>query len=136
MFHIILFRLVLFIAVSIIIYSLVKYFTDPERKLEKARNQGDFFVLDEPDNIRKNLLLTYNRAIFEGEKFLGTAGGTFEVTSIMVWTDDIDELHGMNIRDFSFIEKELKLRYPKAEIQWRSPVKEWIKRLQQKNSSE
>lgn len=127
---VILFRLFLLIAVGIIIFSIVKYFLDPRRKLEAAYREGSFYLLDDSDNVRKNVLFTFRNAMFEGEKFLGSTDDSFEVTSIMVGTEDSDQLQGLNSTDFQFIEKELLLRYPKAEIEWRSPIKELLKRLE------
>ncbi|MGJ9382966.1 sigma-w pathway protein ysdB [Salipaludibacillus sp. CF4.18] len=126
---VILFRLFLLIAVGIIIFSITKYLLDPRRKLEAAYREGDFYLLDESGNVRKNVIFTFGNAMFEGEKFLGSTDDSFEVTSIMVGTEDSDQLHGLSTTDFHFIEKELTLRYPKATIEWRSPIKELLKRL-------
>ncbi|WP_416151454.1 sigma-w pathway protein ysdB [Salipaludibacillus sp. HK11] len=130
MITVILFRVFLLLAVGIILFSIAKYLLDPRRKLESAHQQGNFYLLDEPDNIRKNVVFTFRSAMFEGEKFLGASDDTFEVTSIMVWTEESDQLQGLSRRDFQFIEKELLLRYPKAEIEWRSPIHELLKRLE------
>lgn len=127
---VILFRVFLLIAVGIILFSVIKYLFDPRRKLEKAHREGHFYLLDDPDNVRKNVLFTYRKALFEGEKFLGAADDSLEVTSVIIRTEDMDALLGLNLRDFQFIEKELLLRYPKAEIEWRSPIKELLKRLE------
>ncbi|SDZ53852.1 hypothetical protein SAMN05421736_11661 [Evansella caseinilytica] len=124
-----LFRLFLLIAIGIIVYSIVKYFLDPRRKLEAACHQGGFYFLDDPDNVRKNLLFTYRGVMFEGEKFLGATDGSFEVTSIIVWTEDTDRLKGLSIKDFHFMEKEILLHYPKAEIEWKSPIRELLKQM-------
>ncbi|PYZ93710.1 sigma-w pathway protein ysdB [Salipaludibacillus keqinensis] len=132
MFTVILFRVFLLIAVGIIVFSLAKYLIDPRRKLETAHRQGNFYLLDDPDNVRKNILFTFRSTMFEGEKFLGAANDSFEVTSIMVWTEDGDQLQGLSRRDFQFIEKELLLRYPKAEVEWRSPIRELLKRLERR----
>ncbi|MBU9714309.1 sigma-w pathway protein ysdB [Evansella tamaricis] len=125
---VIVFRLFLLIAVGIIIYSVVKYLLDPRRKLESAHNQGGFYLLDDSNNVRKNLIFTYRNAMFEGEKFLGPTDESFEVTSISIWTEDNDRLQGLSIKDFHFIEKEILIHYPKADIEWKSPVKELIKK--------
>ncbi|UTR15559.1 sigma-w pathway protein ysdB [Salipaludibacillus sp. LMS25] len=130
MLTVILFRIFLLLAVGIIIFSLIKYTLDPRRKLEKAYRDGHFYLLDDPDNVRKNVLFTFRNALFEGEKFLGTTEDSFEVTSIIINSEDIDHLHGLSRRDFHFIEKELMLRYPKADIEWRSPISHLIKRLE------
>lgn len=126
---VILFRLFLLIAVGIIIYSVIKYFIDPRRKLEAAHRQGEFYLLDEPDNVRKNLLFTYRNVMFEGEKFLGTTEESFEVTSIMIWTENTDRLKGLSKKDFKFIEKEIMIRYPKAKIEWKRPISDLLKQM-------
>ncbi|SER90220.1 sigma-w pathway protein ysdB [Salipaludibacillus aurantiacus] len=130
MITVILFRIFLLIAVGIIIFSVIKYLFDPRRKLEKAYRDGRFYLLDEPDNVRKNVFFTFGSAMFEGEKFLGATDDSFEVTSIIVRTEDINQLQGLSRRDFKFIEKELLLRYPKAVIEWRSPINDLLKRLE------
>ncbi|WP_078579567.1 sigma-w pathway protein ysdB [Salipaludibacillus agaradhaerens] len=130
MLTVILFRIFLLLAVGIIIFSLIKYTLDPRRKLERAYHNGYFYLLDDPDNVRKNVLFTFRNALFEAEKFLGPADDSFEVTSIIVSSEDIDQLHGLSRRDFHFIEKELRLRYPKADIQWRPPISNLLKRLE------
>lgn len=130
MITVILFRVFLLIAVGIIIFSIIKYLLHPKRKLEVAHRHGEFYLLDEPDNVRKNVLFTFQSVMFEGEKFIGSVNDTFEITSIMVWTEDTDQLQGLSRNDFQFIEKELILRYPKAEIEWRSPIRELLKRLE------
>lgn len=129
MFTVMIFQLFLLIAVGIIIYSVIKYLLDPRRRLDRARRQRDFFVLDDSDNVRKNIFLTVSGAMFEGEKFLGTSDGAVEVTSILVRTEDFDQLHGMTARDFHTIEKELTVRYPKAEIEWSRRIADLMKRL-------
>ncbi|MCR6111600.1 sigma-w pathway protein ysdB [Bacillus sp. A301a_S52] len=130
MLTVILFRIFLLLAIGIIIFSFIKYTLDPRRKLERAYRNGYFYLLDDTDNVRRNVLFTFRNALFEGEKFLGPADDSFEVTSIIVSSEDIDQLHGLSRRDFHFIEKELRLRYPKADIQWRSPISHLLKRLE------
>ena len=126
---VIVFRLFLLIAVGVIVYSIIKYLIDPRRKLEFAHNRGGFYILDDQDNVRKNLLFTYRNVMFEGEKFLGPADDSFEVTSIIIWTEQTSELKGLSKKDFHFIEKEVLIHYPKAVIEWKSPMKELLKQL-------
>ncbi|MBU9721177.1 MULTISPECIES: sigma-w pathway protein ysdB [Bacillaceae] len=132
MITVIIFRLLLLVAIGIIIYSIGKYLFDPRRKLEAAHSQGTFHFLDDPNNVRKNLLFTYRGVLFEGEKFLGPTEDSFEVTSILIGTEEVDKLQGLSIKDFHFLEKEILIHYPKAEIEWKSPMKELIKK-QKKN---
>ncbi|MFC4737511.1 sigma-w pathway protein ysdB [Bacillus daqingensis] len=136
MMTVILFRLFLLIAVGIIAFSIIKYITDPTRKLERARRNHDFYVLDDPENVRRHLFITTQGAMFEGEKFLGTADQSVEVTTIVIQAENLDELRGMTLADFETMEKEILVRYPKASIEWGLPVHDIIKRLrnQQKQS--
>lgn len=124
---VILFRLFFLIAIGIIIYSIVKYFLDPRRKLEAAHNRGEYHLLDDSGNVRKNLMFTYRGVMFEGEKYLGPAEESFEVTSIVVWTEDTDRLMGLSKKDFHFLEKEILIHYPKAEVEWQSPINRLLK---------
>lgn len=130
MFTVLIFRLFLIIAVAILMYSIVKYLSDPRRRLERAHRNEDFYVLDDSDNVRKNIFLTVRGAMFEGEKFLGTTDQSVEVTSIVLQTDDKDNLRGMTSQDFHAIEKELTVRYPKAVIEWRQPIADIIRSLE------
>lgn len=129
---VIIFLMFLLTAICIIIYSFIKYLLDPRRKLESAHTSGKFFLLDDPENVRKNILLTYRGVLFEGEKFLGAADDSFEVTNILLWTEETDGLKGMSKKDFHFIEKEILIHYPKATIEWKSPIKEFLKNIEQK----
>lgn len=129
MFTVLIFRLFLLIAVGILLYSVARYLTDPRRKLERAHRNEDFYVLDDSDNVRKNIFFTVRGAMFEGEKFLGTTEHSVEVTSIAVQTEDLDKLQGMTSQDFHAIEKELTVRYPKAEIEWRPPISNILRKL-------
>ncbi|PYZ97267.1 sigma-w pathway protein ysdB [Alteribacter lacisalsi] len=129
MLTVILFRILLLIAVGILVFSVIKYILDPRRKLEMAHSRGGFHFLDDQENVRRNFLLTYRYVMFEGEKYLGTIDDSFEVTSVSVWTDEKDKLKGLSKTDFLFIEKEISIRYPHAKIEWHSPVKELLKKM-------
>lgn len=130
---VILFRLFLLIAIGIIIYSIAKYFLDPRRKLEAAHSRGEYHFLDDSGNVRKNLMFTYRGVMFEGEKYLGPAEDSFEVTSIVIWTEDTDKLMGLSKKDFHFLEKEILIHYPKATIEWRSPINRLLKQGERKD---
>ncbi|WP_070121831.1 sigma-w pathway protein ysdB [Bacillus marinisedimentorum] len=123
---IILFRLFILAAVILLIYSAFKYVLNPMRKLELAYEQKKFFLLDDQNNVRKNLLLTYKGVLFEGEKYLGTTEKAFEVVDVSMRVKQPDRLVGMDREDFYFIEKEILIRYPNAKIEWKSPVKEFL----------
>ncbi|MBS4176086.1 sigma-w pathway protein ysdB [Lederbergia citrea] len=125
---IILLRVVIFAFIIYLIYKTVKFILDPKRKLEAAHEQRKYYFYDTHENIRKNFLITYNGVMFEGEKYLGTTDRSFEVVSIFVWPRNTDLLQGLSYEDFVFIENEIKLRYPDAEIDWKSPIKELLKK--------
>jgi len=129
---IILLRIAIIALIIYFIYKIIHFFLDPKRKLESAHEQKRYFFYDIPENVRKNFLITYNGVMFEGEKYLGTTDRSFEVVSIFIYPHNNDLLHGLSFDDFVFIENEIKLRYPNADIDWKSPVKE----LMNKNRNE
>nr|WP_299089582.1 sigma-w pathway protein ysdB [uncultured Metabacillus sp.] len=116
-------RLLLLAFICFLIYSGLKYYFNPKRKLKLAHEQKQFFLLDEKD-VRKNFLITYKGVYFEGEKYVGTAPNTFEVISILIWTNSIHKLHELTREDLSYIEQQVKEKYPVAKIEWKSPIKE------------
>ncbi|WLR50170.1 sigma-w pathway protein ysdB [Bacillus tianshenii] len=124
---VILFRLFIIAAIIALIYTFTKYLLNPKRKLELAQERGTFYYLDDKSNVRKNLFITYKGVLFEGEKYLGTTERAFEVVSITIWPLHPDKLQGLSRDDFYFIEKELLIQYPEATIEWKSPVKEFLK---------
>ncbi len=121
-------RLILFLIIIFLLYTAIKYMLSPRRKLELAHEQGKFYFFDDPRNIRKNFLLTYQGVLFEGEKYLGTTERAFEVVSIFIWPKKTDDLHGLQREDFLTIEEAVKKQYPAALIDWKSPVKEFLER--------
>ncbi|WP_078555440.1 sigma-w pathway protein ysdB [Bacillus alkalicellulosilyticus] len=123
---VLLFRLLIVIATIVLIYSVIKYFLNPKRKLELAHQNGQFYFHDEKSNVRKNFLLTYKGVLFEGEKYLGTTDMAFEIVSIVIWPKHTERLQGLDREDFAVIEKEIIIHYPNAKIEWKSPVKEFL----------
>ena len=121
-------RLILILIIFLLLYTAIKYMLSPRRKLELAHEQGKFYLLDDPRNIRKNFLLTYQGVLFEGEKYLGTTDRAFEVVSIFIWPKKTDDLKGLQREDFLAIENIVKQQYPAAAIDWKSPVKEFLNR--------
>ena len=121
-------RLILFLIILFLLYTAIKYMLSPRRKLELAHKQGKFYFFDDPKNIRKNFLLTYQGVLFEGEKYLGTTERAFEVVSIFIWPKKTDDLHGLKREDFLAIEEAENKQYPAALIDWKSPVKEFLER--------
>jgi len=121
-------RMILFIWIIVIAYLIINYIFNPKRKLELAQQKGDLFILDDPKNTRKNMLITYKGALFEGEKYLGTADEAFRIIHIKIWTDDKTKLHGISKQDLIDIEQIIIDSYPYALIEWASPMKELIKK--------
>jgi hypothetical protein len=125
---VILIRFILFALFIFLIFRLIKYLLNPKRKLELAFDQKRFYFLDDKENVRKNFLLTYKGALFEGEKYLGTTSESFEVISIFIWSKTPDKLKGLTKNDLLFLEKEIKKAYPYAKIDWKSPMKELLQK--------
>lgn len=123
---VILLRLLLIVLIVFLLYTGIKFLFNPKRKLELAHEQKQFYFLDEKENVRKNFLLTYKGAIFEGEKYLGTTTNSFEVVSIFIWSKSTNELQGLTLEDFEHIQEQVKLRYPHSKVDWKSPIKELI----------
>jgi hypothetical protein len=126
---VILLRLLIIAAFFYVVFKAIRYFTDPMRKLEHAHEKNEFHLLDEKRNVRKNFLLTYKGVLFEGEKYLGTTPDSFEVVSIIISIRDPDQLEGLTRMDFSRIEQEVQFAYPYAKIEWKSPIKEFLKSM-------
>lgn len=122
-----LFRLLIFVFILFLIYTAIKYVLSPKRKLELAHEQKKYFFLDDHQDIRKNFLLTYKGVLFEGEKYLGTTDQAFEVVSIFIWPKNTAALQGLERKDFLYIQSEIMRRYPNALVDWKSPVKEFLR---------
>lgn len=121
-----LFRLLLLALIIFLIYTAIKYLLNPKRKLELAHEQKRYYFFDDENNVHKNFLVTYKGVLFEGEKYLGTTSNSFDVVSIFVWPHKVTALKGLVKDDFLFIEKKITERYPSAQIDWKSPVKEFM----------
>lgn len=119
-------RLIVIVLIIFLIFRAVRYLLDPKRKLELAHDHQKFYFLDDSADARKNFLVTHKGVLFEGEKYLGTTNKAFEIVTILIWAKDPDKLAGLTINDFQFIEKEVKRCYPKATIEWKSPIKEFL----------
>lgn len=121
------FRVILLILLAYALYKLMRYLLDPKRKLDEAIEKEAYYFYDDSKNARKNFLISYQGAVFEGEKYLGTTKDAFDVVSIFVWAHDIHKLQGMTREDFEFLEKEIRLSYPHATISWKSPIEQLLK---------
>ncbi len=122
-------RMIIFILILFLIYAGIRYLLSPKRKLELAHEQNRFYFLDDPDNVRKNFFITYKGALFEGEKKLGTTPESFDVVSVLVTPKNINELKGLTKKDFQIIEQHILKHYPSTEIEWQSPVREFLGKL-------
>ncbi|MUK86899.1 sigma-w pathway protein ysdB [Ornithinibacillus sp. L9] len=117
-----LFRILIIIAIALVIYTVIQYFLNPQRKLYKAKESNEFYFLDEPSNSKKNLQFVYKGCLFEGEKYLGATEQSFEVVDIHVVVHNPLELRGLTRDDLYFLEKELLIHYPYATIKWKHPI--------------
>ncbi|SDI59883.1 sigma-w pathway protein ysdB [Natribacillus halophilus] len=121
-------QLLVLVALLILVYTGIRYVRDPLRKLESAHRNNEFFMHDDMENTRKNFFLTYKGAMFEGEKHVGSTENAFEVIKISMSPKRTEKLEGLQYNDFMFIEKEINDRYPHAEVEWQSPIRELIKK--------
>ncbi|WP_106496956.1 sigma-w pathway protein ysdB [Lentibacillus sp. Marseille-P4043] len=119
---VLLFRILILIALAFLAYTVFLYFQNPMRKLRIAKDNMGFFILDEEQNSKKNLQFVYKGCLFEGEKYLGATEQSFEVVDIHISTPEPIELRGLTRDDLYFLEKELLIRYPYAQIEWKHPI--------------
>jgi hypothetical protein len=124
----ILIRFILLISILAIAFFLLKYIFNSKRKLELAHQKKELFLLDDFNNVRKNLLVTQKGVLFEGEKYMGTADEAFRVVHIKIWPHKAAMLHGLTTKDFIEVEKKLFERYPYAAIEWSNIVKELLRK--------
>ncbi|MEI4769316.1 sigma-w pathway protein ysdB [Psychrobacillus sp. FJAT-51614] len=125
MVHLLRFLIIAFIIY--VFYKILRYLFDPKRKLDEAFEKEQYYFYDDIKNVRKNFFITYKGAFFEGEKYLGTTNQAFEVVSIFVWTKDSSKLQGFTKEDFHFLQNEIKMSYPSAKINWKSPIEQLMK---------
>ena len=117
-------RLLILILIIYVFYKILRYLFDPKRKLDEAYEKEQYYYYDEVKNVRKNFFITYKGALFEGEKYLGTTDQAFEVVSIFIWTKDPAKLQGLTKDDLRFLQNEIKMNYPDAKINWKSPIEQ------------
>lgn len=123
---IILFRILLLIAIILLVYTFYQYYQNPNRKLQIAKANNDFYFLDDPGNSKKNLRFVYKGCSFEGEKYLGTTEQAFEVVTIHIFVHEPMELRGLTREDLYFLESEILIRYPYSKIEWKHPINKLI----------
>jgi len=117
-------RLLILALIIYVFYKILRYLFDPKRKLDEAFEKEQYYFYDEVKNVRKNFFITYKGALFEGEKYLGTTDQAFEVVSIFIWTKDPAKLQGLTKDDLRFLQNEIKMNYPDAKINWKSPIEQ------------
>ncbi|TQR08318.1 sigma-w pathway protein ysdB [Psychrobacillus soli] len=120
-------RLLIIVIIIYAFYKILRYLFDPKRKLDEAYEKEQYYFYDDIKNIRKNFFITYKGALFEGEKYLGATDQAFEVVSIFVWTKDVAKLQGFRKEDFRFLQNEIRMNYPSAKINWKSPIEQLMK---------
>jgi hypothetical protein len=118
-------RLLLVILFIFLMFGVIKFLLKPTRKLEAARKHKRFLLLDNEEVI-KNFQLTYNGAVFTGEKYLGATKNSIDVVSISLSPDHSTSIQGLSKEDFYFIEKKIHEKYPVAQINWKSPIHEFL----------
>ncbi|QDP40819.1 sigma-w pathway protein ysdB [Radiobacillus deserti] len=126
---VILFRILILIALAIIVHTAYEYVTSPIRKLERAKKMKHFYYVDDPRDEKKNLLMTYKGIVFEGEKYIGATEESFDVVRISVFVKDPQHLKGLERNDLYFLEEELLIRYPHAEIDWKYPINKLLEAI-------
>jgi hypothetical protein len=119
---VILFRILIIAAIILLTYSIIQYFRNPRRLLQQAKETSEFYIVDEPDNSKKNIQFVYKGCQFEGEKYVGTTENSFEIVDINITVVDSIELQGFTRDDIYFLEKEILIRYPHAKINWKHPI--------------
>jgi hypothetical protein len=120
-------RFVLLFLIIFFFYFVIKLFFTTNRKFEAAQRQKRFLFHDNED-VRKNFLLTYKGAVFAGEKYPGTIDDSFDVVLVSIWPQNTSSLKGLVKEDFYFMEKKIIEQYPKAEIVWKSQVKDLLQK--------
>lgn len=119
---VLLFRILILFAIILLVYTWISYLRSPERKMRIAKDLNQFYLTDEPNNSKKNLRFVYRGCTFEGEKYVGIAEDSFEVTNIHVSVCNPMDLKGITREDLYFLENELLIRYPYAKVEWKHPI--------------
>lgn len=120
--EIILFQILLAIAFAYLIYGLISYYQNPYRKLKKAKQDNEFYIVDDQNNVEKNLQFVFKGCLFIGEKYIGSTDEQFVVGTIDITVHDPLELTGITKDDLVFLEEKMKKIYPYAQIKWKYPI--------------
>lgn len=119
---VILFQILLIITFGFLIYGALNYYRNPYRKLNKAKQKNEFYLVDDENNIKKNFQFVFKGCLFEGEKYIGSTDEQFVVATIHIIAHDPLELTGITKEDLKFLEEKIKLAYPHAQIKWKHPI--------------
>lgn len=95
------------------LFQILSFLMNPQQRLKLAQKRRTFYLLDQKDNIRMNLLLTYKGHLLEGEKYAAAN----EVDHILLFPTNPYNTK-MSQQDKAYIEQSLLSIYPKAKIDW------------------
>lgn len=119
---VVMFQVLLIIASIFLCYGFINYLRSSERKLKRAKKKKEFFLIDDQENVQKNLTFVYKGCSFIGEKYIGSQEERFVVANIHISVVDPLELRGISKKDLIFLEEKIKSHYPYATIHWRHPI--------------
>lgn len=120
-------RLAVIALIIYVFYKAIRYITDPQRKLDEAYENNQYYFYDDVKNVRKNFFISYKGALFEGEKYLGTTEDAFEVVTIFIGARDVATLQGLTKKDFEYLQQEILTSYPKAKVNWKQPIEQLMR---------
>ena len=112
--------LILLFLLIFILYTQIKYWTHPKKKLKKAFHNGSFYFLDNSDNIRENFFITYKGHLFQGEKYTDNYTNASDVHSIFIWSEQLSSNYKISQEDILYIERIIHSSYPFATINWKN----------------
>jgi cbb3-type cytochrome oxidase subunit 3 len=121
-------RFLLLLAIIVFIVWWFQYIFNPQRKLMSALEKKQTFFLDDENDVRRNFFLTYKGVLFEGEKYLGSTKNRFTVAKISLQPRQPNRLHILTREDFFEMTEIIHERYPDADIEWGTPIKEFLHR--------
>ena len=117
-------KMAIMITIIFFLYSGIKRFLSPRHKLYSFQKHQQFYLLDERHNAHKNFTLTYRGLLFEGEKYLQDKNDPESVSSILISTSSSAEADYLTRDDLLYIEEQVKLHYPEAEIEWEESLQD------------
>ncbi|MFS0780643.1 sigma-w pathway protein ysdB [Bacillus sp. 1P06AnD] len=115
---VLLMSLIFTLLLILFLYCSVGYIMSPARRLNKAKRQRRFYLLDDFSNPMKNFLLTYKGFLMEGEKYADRLESG-NVVTIHIWHCQQKAVNKLTDSDIRYIEDSLNSHYPEAEIEWK-----------------